>query len=46
MHGGKHAYNQGRWTNFEDYEDVVAHAKSTGRKDMRPCAICLPDAMY
>lgn len=46
MHGGKHAYNQGRWTSFNVYEDAVAHAKSIGKKNMRPCLICLTDARY
>ena len=40
-HGGKHAYNQGRYVNHATYEAADKYARSTGLP-IHNCAFCKP----
>ena len=43
QHGGKHLYNQGRWTEYNDLKKAISYVRSLNKKTKRGCKFCLPN---
>jgi hypothetical protein len=43
LHGGKHSYKQGQWTEWNTLNEAISYTKSLNKKTKRGCKFCLPN---